>query len=296
VEYAASTTGTWDADAAAANTIYGPSGAPISGALTLYRFKVVRFQTPIQTGDKIEVELSDDGVYWFPANGATYKNKAVLPSMNSGGYAWSGVNVKKTAGNSTDVTVTFGQFVNIANDDSPTGDWGEGGYWRVRKTSAGAAVGFGIVNPGVSAGLVSANGLPGRTDGVAVGAGYVGEEAELATGVATCNGVSDTLVVTKTLDVGTWLVIASTNAAVSNAQTGHKSTIGIKGTVGSVSGYDTCTFDAKTNNSWGTINFPNRVVTIASDDADKTIKLYDVAIGADQSYSCRGNISAIRIA
>lgn len=138
--------------------------------------------------------------------------------------------------------------------------------------------------------------VKGRTDGVAVGAGYVGEEAELATDVATCNGVGNTLIVTKTLGVGTWLVIASTNAAMNTAQTGHKSTIGIKGTAGSVAGYDICYFDAKTNNSQGTINFPNRVVTIASDDADKTIKLYDVAIGADQSYSCRGNISAIRIA
>jgi hypothetical protein len=255
--------------------------------------KTVKFQYPIQPGEVYQLQYTDGNNRW-----QTCDSRFPYMRQNTSVY---GFDMYQTS--STTIIVRFGAQGAMASgatygangtgwDTFYTSGW----RWRVVKHRAGAAVGFGIVNPGVSAGLVSANGLPGRTDGVAVGAGYVGEEAELATGVATCNGVSDTLVVTKTLDVGTWLVIASTNAAVSNAQTGHKSTIGIKGTVGSVSGYDTCTFDAKTNNSWGTINFPNRVVTIASDDADKTIKLYDVAIGADQSYSCRGNISAIRIA
>ena len=175
VEYAASTTGTWDAAAAAANTVYGPAGAPITGALATYRTKVVRFQTPIQPSDIITVELSDDGLYWCPASYAKYKGSLIVPCVNAAGSLFSGIWVNKTSGNTTDVDVLFGQWPNMANDDSPADAWAAGGFWRVRKTSAGAAVGFGPYVPGVSTGLVPAAGLPGRTDGQAVASGYVGE-------------------------------------------------------------------------------------------------------------------------
>ena len=141
VEYAASTTGTWDATAAAGNTVYGPSGAPITGALTANRTKVVRFQTPIQSTDRIvlEYQMNNTVDKWIDA-AQSFSNLVFMPTVQTG--AW----ISDT--NDTDVTVTFARYAAPGTTyDSGTGAaaWSSSSWsaWRLRKMSAGQAVGFG---------------------------------------------------------------------------------------------------------------------------------------------------------
>jgi hypothetical protein len=98
-----------------------------------------------------------------------------LPAAAFG--AW----ISNTGVTANSITVWFSQYALAGTTyNSYTGatNWSASIYdaWRVRKTSAGAAVGFGLVVPGTSAGLVSASGLPGNL-GSTVGAGYVGQLA-----------------------------------------------------------------------------------------------------------------------
>jgi len=219
VEYAASTNGTWDADSTAAQTIYGPAGAPITGALSIERGKVVRFQTPIQPGDRITLEMSRDQIRWsdvslFSAPGG-YR---VINQMSNTAGNLSGAYI--TIDNATDVSVKFVRYMCAASDDAPTVDWINGTYWRVRKSSAGAAVGFGLYQPGVSAGLVSSSGLAGRADGQAVPSGYVGENTPTVTssGNATfSSGSAQNLVQLTSLPAGVWMLYASVEFLNSSA-------------------------------------------------------------------------------
>jgi hypothetical protein len=69
--------------------------------------------------------------------------------------ASAGAQLTNSSTSTTDVLVSFFRYAVIANDDSPAYDWSSNFRWRVRKTSAGAAVGFGIVAEN-SAGLFPA--------------------------------------------------------------------------------------------------------------------------------------------
>lgn len=149
VEYAASTTGTWDADAAAGNTVYGPAGATISGSLAADRTKVVRFITPIQPSDSIVLEFQNNGD-WVPA--ATYRP---FVRQNSTYY---GAQLSSVSGNDTDVSVFFGRYSDPSGTTyaSSGSNWSSGSEaaWRVKKCKAGAAVGFGLAANG-SSGLIN---------------------------------------------------------------------------------------------------------------------------------------------
>lgn len=158
VEYAASTSGTWDAAASAAQTVYGPDGAPISGALTADRAKIVQFQTPIQAGDRVILE--------YNANGAWVESSVSNQPFNNtaGGLAY-GASITPVSGSNNQVTVQFYQY-RIGPSGSNwgtatgagawTGATATNARWRVRKSSAGAAVGFGLVSSG-QAGLLPAS-------------------------------------------------------------------------------------------------------------------------------------------
>ena len=202
VEYAASTNGTWDADAAATDTVYGTTGAPMTSALTAGRFKTVRFRTPIQPTDKITVEIqgydAPSSSAWLPAPdlGLNY----MVQNSNSYGLQIYGTSVN------TDVTVAFEQY------NSPTGVYGAAGYawgaginWRVKKERAGQAVGFGIVQPGVSSGLVSASGLPRDTSGINAGSDKVGYVITAEGGGSLSSGVWSNSIV-QVVPAGTWAV------------------------------------------------------------------------------------------
>jgi hypothetical protein len=87
-------------------------------------------------------------------------------------------------------------------------------------------VGFGMHKPGVSAGLVPAQGLDGRTDGVAVPAGKVGEKITWTTPPSTQNtttSVADWTNANLVLTPGVWLVQASVTAGYTTGTTAGSS-------------------------------------------------------------------------
>jgi hypothetical protein len=146
VEYAASTTGTWDADAAAANTIYGPAGAPINTTLTATRIKVVRFLSPIQATDKLDIEILLEGK-WVPIS-ATY------PYQNQNTLAYGARITAGSGAPATDATVIFGRYListGVTYGSAGT-EWNAltSAFWRAVKSSGGQAVGFGVVSENAS--------------------------------------------------------------------------------------------------------------------------------------------------
>jgi hypothetical protein len=172
VEYAYNTSTSWAADDTSSFG-YGPNGGDVPpSALAALRKRRIQFQTPIQTGDKVEIEYSQDsGVTWVPSNLA-----AVGIINNSAGTNDYGVQLTKQGiTDSRQIDVAFYRYRRTAGTwDGAGADWAGNVKWRVRKSSAGAAVGFGIVQPGVSSGLVSASGVPANTAGSVIPAGYVG--------------------------------------------------------------------------------------------------------------------------
>jgi hypothetical protein len=155
---------------------YGPTGTLItainSATSNSSTSKLVRFQTPIQPGDRIQVEIlrpdstSPSVVYgntWTPV-----ENLSDSPApFKYEGTAVFGIGFSRVAGSNTDIYVAFGNggagtykatartYAELNTD--PWSSYATGAYkWRVRKSSAGAAVGFGIVSSS-SAGLLPAS-------------------------------------------------------------------------------------------------------------------------------------------
>jgi hypothetical protein len=87
---------------------------------------------------------------------------------------------------------------------------------------AGQAVGFAEVVPGKSAGLVSASGLKGRTDGQAVAAGYVGERLSTSLTPVTLSGTTyGSTLGTLSLTAGIWLIFVKTDYTKNTANSGY---------------------------------------------------------------------------
>jgi hypothetical protein len=149
VEYA-SVGGTWDA--ASSTTVYGPSGVQMGGALTAQRIKTVTFLSTIQPTDAIEIQMSRDGVVWTPMIGSVTTAGRIVSSMTNNAGSLMGAAWEKNSANS--ILVYFGRYSSVENDDGAGYDWGTD-YWRVVKTRAGAAVGFGLADTSGRAGLVN---------------------------------------------------------------------------------------------------------------------------------------------
>jgi hypothetical protein len=155
---------------------YGPDGVTVAAFTTsginAACVRRVRFQSPIQEGDKIDLEIK----YTTTSKWTSWTNVYTVLTQNAAGTARAGIEVVPVAGSSTDVDIKFyGGGPSLTADTQWTDANTAGRKWRVKKQSAGAAVGFGIVVPGVSSGLVSASGVPGNTTGNAIANGYVGE-------------------------------------------------------------------------------------------------------------------------
>jgi hypothetical protein len=137
---------------------YGPAGNQIQN-ITATLSRRVRFQTLIQVGDAFDIELSTDRIKWFTvACGAVGVNGATVQNISTQNATVYGVG-RFTVVNSTDVDILFGQYAQASNSTfAGAGEaWSAGaggGYWRVRKTSAGAAVGFGLATS-TSSGLIN---------------------------------------------------------------------------------------------------------------------------------------------
>jgi len=134
VERYYATSDTWDA--AGSTTIESVKGQQMGGALTASRSKVITYNHVASPTDKIAIELSWDGVNWIDSS------KIAPYQLSTAGGDLSGVYL--SASSTTSATVTFAQYRSAANDDSPTSNWLNSMYWRLRVTSGGAAVGYPI--------------------------------------------------------------------------------------------------------------------------------------------------------
>lgn len=195
--------------------LYGPAGSNIvavnsvTGGYAYTRY-LVKFQRPIQATDEMTLELLQAGDYrWRPVSLSSFQ-----PHVLSAGRRF-GMELE-LGPDAYSMYVGFGNsgaYTNSTTYDANGSPWsGETAIkWRLKKSSAGAAVGFGIVVPGTSAGLVSASGVPGNTTGNAIASGYVGE-ANYQSPAANVTPGSTTVyvnVTSKTLTSGVWAVSGS---------------------------------------------------------------------------------------
>lgn len=155
---------------AAANTayttgmVYGPAGSNFvavasttTNASTDY---LVRFQTPIQNTDLIQIEAQDATGTW---NLISNYSASPIRTYQNQANSYYGLGWYRHPTVTTDIYVQFGNMGSGPNSTVSTAyaaagnTWSgfTGRKWRVRKTSAGAAVGFGIVSS-QSAGLLPA--------------------------------------------------------------------------------------------------------------------------------------------
>jgi hypothetical protein len=140
VEEYAFNTSTWDStDNTTSFFGYGPAGSAISGALSNTQTKRVRFTTPILPTDRISVEFSDDRISWKEAPFGGVTAGIIQPLIYDGSNYIGGGGIENITASNTDVSVRFGRYRIGGNIN-----WANGGYWRARKVSGGAAVGFPI--------------------------------------------------------------------------------------------------------------------------------------------------------
>lgn len=147
VQIFSSTTGTWDAAAAAGNTVAGLS--PITGALGANRNKVVRLPYAPQSINDIKIIFLPTG-YSVPIPIELYGGYVGLSATDFG--------ARVTAISGTDVTVTFYRyhFQGATYNTLPGVDWVAGdGAWGLMVANPSAPVGFGLAGTDGSSGLVA---------------------------------------------------------------------------------------------------------------------------------------------
>lgn len=166
IEYAYNTS-TTDADDSTSFG-YGPAGnvvpTVVSAAATNTRRKTVRFLTAIQPTDKIEMEIQSVGANaWVPFDAqADYQAFTIQNTVRYG--------IAFAASNSTDVQVDFyrgGRLTSGATYGATGASYPANGTdrWRLKKTSGGLAVGFGLADATVP-GLVGSVGTTQSIGGV----------------------------------------------------------------------------------------------------------------------------------
>lgn len=197
------TGGTWGTSSTLTTT-QGPGGVQggtTTPAGTFFSYTIVP-TSPIGTAVTPKIELSGDGKNWgTPGQG--YNSMNLVENQRYDGTNYIGVGVTTTS--TGNIVVTFGKYA-----FGTTGAWAGTWYWRIVVAQPGAAVGFGIVQPGVSSGLVSASGVPGNTTGNAIASGYVGQSLEATTGPTNLT-TAQYSTLSLTLGAGVWLVTGMIN-------------------------------------------------------------------------------------
>ncbi len=208
---------------------YGPSGSVVpsitaaSGTSTAIK-KRVSFTTPISSTDQLVLQFQNQGTgAWLNIEETDSYGVFLLHGASAYGVGLTPVD-------STHVDVSFypgGRFSSGSayTDAGASFPRNSTDRYRVKKCSGGQAVGFGLVQPGVSAGLVSASGLKGRTDGASVGAGYVGETIAISSAMTRTATVSADTEVDVTnaslpLTAGSWLIYFSGTVELTNVTGG----------------------------------------------------------------------------
>lgn len=179
---------------------YGPNGAVIQN-ITANLARRVQFQSNILSTDKIVVEVSADRVTWIPVGGLL--NGQVVDSFRFDGTNLCGIGINATPGFLNQVDVQFG----IRRTTG--GDWSgviSGYYWRARKVSSGAQVGY----------PVSARNIVGDTSGSVVPTGMLGETYRVSVSGSAPNLTTVNLA-TVALPAGVWSVTFCGYFNVNNA-------------------------------------------------------------------------------
>lgn len=314
VEYAYNT-GTWDADDSTSFG-YGPGGQTITASTNLAtrRNKRVRFQTPIQATDKIEVQLQVKGIwlsgpsFFLRTTGYVVDNLRFLDAASNAESAGIGLEMLGSP-NSTDVDITFGHYA-TAYGSTADGGWTKVGWstavstdvikWRAVKYASGQATGFGEVNPGVSSGLVSAHGVKGDTTGAAITAGYVGEFFQSKFSTASASGVTagqygNLASITPT--AGVWLISGSVSNTRVSGQTYFRAAISENSsntTTDHTDGYNQLQTDIQWDHSdKGTLSL---VGVIVNNSTSKTYYIKGLQDGGTWTQAnWQGHITAVRI-
>lgn len=210
VQYAASTTGTWDAAAAAGNSVYGPNGAPISGSLTATRSKVVQLQYPLQQGQEVRLQYRIAGTNIWVDQASSQTPSLVMAATQFGG------SVSASGAGATQVTVQFAQFATAGttwNSTTGAGNYSSALYdaWRVAVGLPGQTVGFGAADANNS-GLVTATTQTFGGDKTLKGLTTIGDVAAVKTHVV--NGRFQFYVKVDSTSTGTQSNYDSANAGV----------------------------------------------------------------------------------
>jgi hypothetical protein len=144
---------------------YGPQGAQI-GAITAFISRRVQFRSPIISTDTILLEISDDRINWRQPGGAVAG--AVVDNFRYDGSNFIGIGIDTTT---STVSVFFGRYRTGVID--VWAGTAAGLYWRVRKISGGAAVGF----PISTSNLVDKNKIQKKTQSTTISATNGGTSA-----------------------------------------------------------------------------------------------------------------------
>ena len=291
VEYAYNSSATASNDTTSFG--YGPSGMAIQAfapAATTGVQKRVRFQTPFQAGDRVELQFRVLGTNNWIAAGDAGGNFTGLYDGTTHRYV--GALLSVGGAGTTDVDVYFYSGVYWRAPSAAVRAWStfagaECDMWRVAKYAGGAAVGFGQVTQS-SAGLVkSAGQLLGTNTNDSAATGYVGEylsQSRLyasATALATATTINVTAS-PLTLTAGDWEIggvvvyqatggaaaVSATQAAISvtSATLPSSSTIGVANSDGEMWTAWTNIAEPSSGNSYTLVVPTHRVSLSASDD------------------------------
>ncbi len=287
VEYYSSSSA-WGTINANATAVYGPAGTQ-GGTTTpsLNSFSLLFSPlTPISATTSLVLKVSPDQIHWQPTGSACYTSgfSDTIDCLRFDGTNFIGAGV--SADSTGKICVVFGKYPCGSGTQLWNGTW----YWRVEKAAAGQAIGWGIVQPGIASGLVSASGVPGNTTGNAIASGYVGEFVQSKQSSVSI-GTSLTQAATISLSAGVWMLSASA-ALISGG--GGQMQLCISGTTassaGTTTGYDNMYFDQAASSVGGGV-IPCKVINISSSSTPYYLNISSPTAG---TYSCA--LNAVRIA
>lgn len=266
----------------------GPSGAQIQN-ITAVLTRRVQFNSPIQATDALILEMSTDRIKWLPLSQSAYiNNQLVLPLITENSTSYGAGALNQVSGSSTQIEVAFGTYAGMFGKSSVGGAgqaWSTAagsGYWRVRKVSGGASVGF----------PVGTQNIVGRTDGVAPSAGYIGEViSSNATGVSVTT--SPTNVASALLTAGVWDVVstAMNNGAGGNGLIFVGTSATSASMTGLVYGKDKMAIVCSSTLGAGGGSVPPVRVTLSAPTTYYCVASYNTSTNATD-----GSIRAVRIA
>jgi hypothetical protein len=221
VEYASNSSTSAAADTT--SFVYGPGGSflPSSTFTNPYK-KRVRFQTPIQDGDVLRIQINYGDGKWYDLVQQEYEN-GLQPFVYQNGLTY-GIGLSKTNIDAYSFDVLLGRYfyASGATYGAAGQDWNatSGAWkWRVVKSSNPLGIGTGLATA-TTPGAYAAGMAPGATNGAAITAGYVGEVITASLSNVTITPTATAINVgSLSLTPGVWQVFAKSMWSASSGAT-----------------------------------------------------------------------------